>query len=84
MYVCLVYDVVFGRTWSLACQFREEQDKTTPKKPNLDDCVEVNGYLEPADLGHQSNLKRHDTIPKYHAPVPTLSTYGMSQFTCVL
>ena len=53
------------------------------EKPNLDDFVEVNGYLvTPADMGNSNNrpqskvLQRRDTMPEYQAPALPVDNYG--------
>ncbi|XP_067938378.1 uncharacterized protein [Watersipora subatra] len=61
------------------CRFLEDNSANAGEDlkslPNLDDCVEINGYLEPSILNKPSGkLVRQDTIPKYMAPVP--NNYG--------
>lgn len=55
------------------------------EKPTLDDCVEVNGYLEAIPgFNKPHKLVRQDTIPKYIAPVPASCNYGelYSSYSC--
>lgn len=49
-------------------------------KPNLDDCVEVNGYLELNSDKPKPSLQRQDTIPKYQAPLPNKHQTNYGEF----
>lgn len=51
------------------------------EKPNLDGFIEINGYLETAEMGNKTSshgkvLKRQDTLPNYQAPTLPVDNYG--------
>lgn len=51
----------------------DTKSQSSDIKPNLDDCIEVDGYLESTEVmgrHHSKVLQRQDTLPKYTAPAP--------------